>query len=87
MNMIDLFSGIGGFSLAAHALGIKTVQFVELDSYCQAVLRKNFSNTPIWGDIKTFQHETITEPINIICGGFPCQPFSIAGKMRGGGGL
>jgi DNA (cytosine-5)-methyltransferase 1 len=53
---IDLFSGIGGFALAARWNGIKTVQFVEIDPFCQKVLQKNFKGVPIWDDIKTFHY-------------------------------
>ena len=53
---IDLFSGIGGFALAARWAGIETVQFVELDPFCQKVLQKNFPGIPIHDDIKTFTY-------------------------------
>jgi len=53
---VDLFSGIGGFALAARWAGIKTIQFVELDPFCQKVLNKNFSGVPIHGDIKTYSY-------------------------------
>lgn len=51
MKHLDLFSGIGGFALAARWMGWETVQFVEIDSYCQKVLNKNFKNVPIHGNI------------------------------------
>ena len=53
LKLLDLFSGIGGFSYAAERIvgGYETTQFVEIDSYCQSVLRKNFPNTPIHDDI------------------------------------
>ena len=56
LKLLDLFSGIGGFSYAAEKIvgGYETTQFVEIDPYCQSVLRKNFPNTPIHDDIKTF---------------------------------
>lgn len=76
MNHVDLFSGIGGFALAARWAGIETVQFVELDPFCQKVLAKNFPGVPIHDDIKTFKW-TGTNPF-ILTGGFPCQPFSCA---------
>ena len=53
---LDLFSGIGGFALAARWAGIETVQFVEIDPFCQKVLQKNFPGVPIWDDIKTFHY-------------------------------
>ena len=57
---LDLFSGIGGFALAARWVGIETIQFVEIDKFCQKVLNKNFPGVPIHDDIKTF---TYTETI------------------------
>ena len=54
MKHLDLFSGIGGFALAARWMGWETIQFVEIDKFCQKVLNKNFPNVPIHGDIKTF---------------------------------
>jgi DNA (cytosine-5)-methyltransferase 1 len=81
MKILDLFAGIGGFSLAAHWMGWETVGFVEWDKYNQKVLAKNFPNTPIHGDITTY-HGTLHEA-DIITGGFPCQPFSTAGKREG----
>jgi DNA (cytosine-5)-methyltransferase 1 len=61
LTHIDLFSGIGGFALSARWAGIKTVQFVEIDPFCQKVLQKNFKGVPIWDDIKTFTVDTYTE--------------------------
>jgi DNA (cytosine-5)-methyltransferase 1 len=83
MRLLDLFSGIGGFSLAAHWLGWKTTAFVERDEFCQKVLRKNFKDIPVYGDITTFSGESFRGNIDIITGGFPCQPFSQAGKREG----
>ncbi len=80
MKVLDLFSGIGGFSLGLERAGMKTVQFVENDPYCQKVLAKNFPGIPIHGDIKTFNYGTSVE---LISGGFPCQPYSHAGEQRG----
>lgn len=81
MKVLDLFAGIGGFSLAAHWLGWETVGFVEWDKYNQKVLAKNFPGVPIHGDINTY-NGTLHEA-DIITGGFPCQPFSTAGKREG----
>ena len=82
LTHVDLFSGIGGFALAARWTNqIQTVQFVEIDKFCQKVLNKNFSGVPIYDDIKTYRG---TMPdVFILTGGFPCQPFSVAGKRRG----
>jgi len=82
MKMLDLFSGIGGFSLAAQWAGIETVQFVEIDPFCQRVLAKNFAGVPIHDDIKSFSGDGIPA-VDIITGGFPCQDVSIAGKGAG----
>lgn len=81
INHLDLFSGIGGFSLAAKWAAINTIQFVENDKFCHKVLQKNFPEIPIHDDIKTF--DAINLNVNIVTGGFPCQPFSQAGKKRG----
>lgn len=74
---------IGGFSLAARWMGWETIQFVEIDNFCQKVLTKNFPNVPIHGDIKTFNGEFLRGTVDIVTGGFPCQPFSCAGKQQG----
>lgn len=82
LRMIDTFSGIGGFSLAARWLGgIETVQFVERDPYCQQVLAKHWPTVPIYDDICTFS--PALGSADIICGGFPCQDISQAGKGAG----
>jgi len=124
---LDLFSGIGGFALACEWAGIETIGFVEIDKYCQKVLRKHWPDVPIVEDIRDVKkikeivanateqskrepnHKNNTKPINrqarqiscsrgtdagagitkpaspaiLITAGFPCQPFSVAGK-RGG---
>lgn len=82
LRVLDLFSGIGGFSLAARWLGgFETVQFVERDSFCQRILRKHWPTVPIHDDICTFEPEPGSA--DVICGGFPCQDISIAGKQAG----
>ena len=81
MKHLDLFSGIGGFALAAQWAGIETVAFCEIDKFCRKVLNKNFPGIPIHDDIKTLNGADYAG-IDIVTGGYPCQPFSIAGKQR-----
>jgi DNA (cytosine-5)-methyltransferase 1 len=82
VNVLDLFSGIGGFSLGLESTGFfKTIGFVEKDKFCQKVLQKNFPNIPIEDDVRNVKGEKFRA--DVITGGFPCQPFSVAGKRRG----
>ena len=82
MNVLDLFSGIGGFSLGLESTGFfKTIAFVEKDKFCQKVLQKNFPNVPIEDEVRNVKGERFKA--DVITGGFPCQPFSVAGKRRG----
>lgn len=83
MKQLDLFSGIGGFALAARWMGWETIQFVEKDEFCQKVLQKNFKGVPIHGDIKTFDGKPFRGTVDILTGGFPCQPYSRAGNREG----
>ena len=78
-TVIDLFSGIGGFALGLESTGyFKTIQFVENEKWCQKILNKNFPEVPIHEDIKTYKGYDA----DVIVGGFPCQPFSVAGKQK-----
>lgn len=80
--MLDLFSGIGGFSLAARWLGgFETVAFVERDLYCQKVLKRHWPDVPIFDDVCTYHPEPGSA--DVVCGGFPCQDISIAGNRAG----
>jgi DNA (cytosine-5)-methyltransferase 1 len=81
LRCLDLFSGIGGFALGFERAGIRTVQFCETDPYACAVLKKHWPRTPIHGDIRTFYAEE--GHYDVICGGFPCQDISAAGKGAG----
>ena len=82
LKLLDLFSGIGGFSLGLESTGFfETIAFVEKDKFCQKVLKKNFNNIPIEEDIRNVKGERYAA--DVITGGFPCQPFSVAGKRKG----
>ncbi len=80
---LDLFSGIGGFALAAQmAGGIETAAFCEIDPWARMILTKNFPDVPIHDDVKTLNPNEYGT-IDLITGGYPCQPFSTAGHKRG----
>ena len=82
LKVLDLFSGIGGFSLGLESLGqFETIAFCEKDKFCQKVLQKNFPNITIEGEIRDVKGEKYKA--DVVCGGFPCQPFSVAGKRKG----
>ena len=83
MNVLDLFSGIGGFSLGLERAGFKTVAFCEVDKKCQAVLKKHWPDVPMFDDVSNLKGKDIEEKIDVICGGFPCQDISLAGKGAG----
>jgi DNA (cytosine-5)-methyltransferase 1 len=83
-SVLDLFSGIGGFSLGLERAGFHTAAFCEIDPYCRAVLAKHWPGVPCFEDIRTIDASRLGElgRIDLICGGFPCQPFSVAGERR-----
>jgi len=81
LRTLDLFSGIGGFSLGLESTGFfKTIGFVEKDKFCQKVLKKHWSNINIEEDIRNVKGEKYQA--DVVTGGFPCQPFSVAGKRK-----
>ena len=80
MKVLDLFSGIGGFSLGLERAGMETVAFCEIDQFCQKVLKKHWPDVPIYNDVRNLNYDG---HVDLICGGYPCQPFSVAGKRQG----
>ena len=76
----DLFAGIGGFSLGLERAGMETAFFCEIEPFCQKVLKKNWPAVPIYEDVRNLDYD---RSIDVICGGYPCQPFSNTGKRKG----
>jgi len=104
VNVLDLFSGIGGFSLGLERAGMRTVAFCEIDPYCQCVLRRHWPDVPVYDDVRTLTRKILANTYcqrcretrrsedwggtcgcgpQVICGGFPCQDISVAGKGAG----
>jgi DNA (cytosine-5)-methyltransferase 1 len=79
VNVLDLFSGIGGFSLGLERAGMRTVAFCEIDPFCRAVLRKHWSDVPCYDDVRTLP----AIPADLVCGGPPCTATSIAAAIWG----
>jgi DNA (cytosine-5)-methyltransferase 1 len=87
MTLLDLFSGIGAFSLGLERAGFKTVAFCEIEDFCRRVLAKHWPDVPIYDDVRhldaaRLRADGITA-IDAICGGFPCQDISVAGRGAG----
>jgi DNA (cytosine-5)-methyltransferase 1 len=78
MRVLDLFSGIGGFSLGLERAGMKTVAFCEIDPFCRQVLAKHWPGVPIHEDIKTLDGTEYAGSVDVVCGGWPCQTYSRA---------
>jgi len=87
LKVLDLFSGIGGFSLGLERTGgFETVAFCEIEPFCRLVLAKHWPKVPIYEDVRTLSADTLRRDglaVDVICGGFPCQDISPAGKMEG----
>ena len=78
-----MFSGIGGFSLGLERTGMETVAFCENDAFCQKVLAKHWPDAPIYKNIEELDGRQYKGTVDLVCGGFPCQPYSVAGEQRG----
>ena len=83
MKVLDLFSGIGGFSLGLEWAGMSTVAMCEKDPYCRKILAKHWPDLTIHEDIRNLDGKKYRNSIDLVAGGFPCQPFSVAGKRKG----
>ncbi len=86
IKVFDICSGIGGFSLGLESTGAyKTVAFCENEEFCNKILNKHWPDVPIYNDLKELGNdpEKIQEEFDLICGGIPCQPFSVAGQKKG----
>lgn len=93
LRELSLFSGAGGGVLGSKILGWKTVGYVEWEDYCQKIIAQRikdgiFDNAPIFGDVRTFTSEGYARKyrgmVDVVSGGFPCQPFSVAGARKAG---
>jgi len=82
MKFGSLFTGVGGFDLGFERAGMECVWQVEFDKACQSVLKKHWSETELFDDVRTVGKHNL-KPVDVICGGFPCQDVSIAGKRAG----
>ena len=83
LKVLDLFSGIGGFSLGLERAGMETVAFCEFDKHAQKILKKHWPSVPVHQDVRKLNGEQYRGTIDVICGGYPCQPFSVAGLQKG----
>ena len=86
MRVLDLFSGIGGFSLGLERAGMRTVAFCEIEPFCRAVLAQHWPEVPIYDDVRTLTADTLRRDgiaVDVIAGGFPCQDISVAGDRAG----
>ena len=86
MKVLDLFSGIGGFSLGLERAGFKTAAFCEVNPVCRQVLKNHWPQVPIYDDVQTLTAQRLADDgvyFDVICGGFPCQDISVAGRGAG----
>ena len=87
LNVLDLFSGIGGFSLGLERTGgFQTVAFCEIEPFCRSVINKHWPGVPVYDDVKTLDAARLAADgisVDVLCGGFPCQDISTAGRGAG----
>jgi DNA (cytosine-5)-methyltransferase 1 len=86
MKVLDLFAGIGGFTLGLERAGLETVAFCEIEPYAQKVLQKNWPGVPIYDDVRTITAKRLASDgigVDVITGGFPCQDISVSGNQAG----
>lgn len=83
MKVLDLFSGIGGFSLGLERAGMETVAFCENEPHARAILKKHWPDVPIHEDVSKLDGKQYRNTVDVVCGGFPCQDLSVAGKQSG----
>jgi DNA (cytosine-5)-methyltransferase 1 len=83
MKFISLFSGIGGLDVGLERVGMSCVAQVEIDPFCRAVLEKHWPDVPRFSDVRDFNRRSIPGDVDLVCGGFPCQDISVAGKGKG----
>ena len=86
MQVLDLFSGIGGFSIGLERVGMTTAAFCEIDEFPRKVLKKHWPGVPIYEDVTKLSKKVLDDDgitIDVICGGFPCQDLCVAGKQKG----
>lgn len=88
MNVLELFAGAGGGVIASGLLGHRVVCAVEIDPFCREILMRRQEDGsippfPIWDDVRTFDGKPWNGTVDVVSGGFPCQPFSVAGKQLG----
>lgn len=86
LRVLDLFSGIGGFSLGLERAGMQTVAFCEIDPFCQKILAKHWPQVPCYDDVRSVSAARLDADgikVDVVCGGFPCQDISSAGCKRG----
>lgn len=82
MRILDLFSGIGGMSIGLERSGMRTIAFCEINNKCREVLKVHYPHVLIHTDITKLDGSQYNGKIDVICGGYPCQPFSVAGRQR-----